>query len=96
MDFVFHPDGIKDDNRFHWAGRAGGAGKGAKNYLDRIYWIYWIFCLLFSISTCPQCFATRGRRGRNSKLQIASRRGEHPVNLVDPACPVASGNGTGV
>jgi len=84
MDFVFHPDGIKDDNRFHWAGRAGGAGKGAKNYLDRIYWIYWIFCLLFSISR------------RNSKLQIASRRGEHPVNLVDPACPVASGNGTGV
>jgi len=20
----FHPDGIKDENRFHWAGRAGG------------------------------------------------------------------------
>jgi len=39
MDFVFHPDGIKDENRFHWAGRAGGA--------DRINRMIRIFCCLF-------------------------------------------------
>jgi len=62
MDFVFHLDGIKDENRFHWA---GGADRINPSTIFRSYGtgrICRIFCLLFSIS------------GRNSKLQIASRR----------------------
>jgi len=68
MDFVFHPDGIKDENRFHWAGRAGGA--------DRINRIFRIFVVFFSFRMKLKK-QSASRKGRNILSQRPRDRRGH-------------------